>query len=140
MSIKNEDGNINITIDTNSSTYKKITSIIKNIFLAIIIAVISILAYTTFFNGDSDSIKALKNKINENNVKIEQLQNERTTLKESIAEYDKKESESQAKIDSLKTKIKNSDTEFKKNELDIINSTKDTDSNINYINDKYGDK
>ena len=122
--------------------WQKFSPVYTGLFLATIIAMIFGLK---FLNTDeTEKEEEIKEKIKENNKKIQEIE---TKVNETNKQIDKnleheqelsiKQNEIQTSIDVKYKDIDKQNKEFENQEQQIIDSSKNVDSNIDYLNSKY---
>lgn len=118
-------------------------SIISNkwlwIFVSFII-ILCILFYSVFYNPLNKENKLLMKEINQNNIKIEKLNNSNNKLQQQYVILEKQNDELNKKINNIKEQNKIDTDSAAKKEKEIINSSQSVKDNIEYLNKKYGVK
>lgn len=132
--------NVNINVGEVASSLKdKIIAWFKHswIYIAVILVLIIYIAIITFHDPDNAIIDNAQNTINNNQIKIEQLSKKIELLNQKIVELEKKEKALNAELNKLLNQNSIDAHNFNNNIQQILNSSKSTQENIKYINNKY---
>lgn len=117
----------------------KIKNFFKNIWEWVVVILLFISGYFiwSYFFKKSEVEKKILNDIKQNDNEIKELEKLVNQHKEKEKILEKKEKEVTEKIDKKEKEIAEKEKEFEKKKKKIEEESKDTSSNIDYLNKKY---